>query len=180
MIGCDGMIALARGLKLNNTLKFLSLKYCGIQDKGGHALCEVLSFARTALECLDLEGNPLGGKGLYHISSGLKINSTLQKLTLADICISRIPLDIVSIKLFGDAIGCHKALNEVNFSQNNIGESGGLELLNCVKGNNKIQTLLVDSCLLPSEIYSALSRKPVKKKHGKNMKKRKKKKPEKK
>lgn len=159
-LGCDGVVALSKGLKLNNTLKFLSLKFCGIGVRGGAALSDVLSFPRTAVESLDLEGNPLGGQGLEALSLGLKINNRLQKLSLADIHILPTTDDavLVSMQIFGDAIAHHKTLIEVNLLRNILGEAGGSELLKHVKTNSKIQSLLVEDTKLPPEIYVSLCR----------------------
>lgn len=155
-LGCDGMVALAKGLKLNCTLKFLSLKFCRIGVRGSAELSDVISFLRTAIESLDLEGNPLGGKGLEGLCPGLKRNSTLQKISLADIHI--FPTDILeSMQIFGDAIAHHKTLIEVNLLRNFIGKNGGNELLKHVKENSKIQTFLVEANL-PTDIYIPLSR----------------------
>jgi Ran GTPase-activating protein (RanGAP) involved in mRNA processing and transport len=124
-------------------------------------LSDVLSFPRTAVESLDLEGNPLGGQGLEALCLGLKINNSLQKLSLADIHI--LPTTdgavLVSImQIFGDAIAHHKTLIEVNLLRNILGEAGGSELLKHVKTNSKIQSLLVEDTQLPSEIYILLCR----------------------
>jgi Ran GTPase-activating protein (RanGAP) involved in mRNA processing and transport len=154
-LGSDGLVALSKGLKLNNTLKFLSLKFCGIGLRGGAALSDIIAFPRTAIESLDLEGNSLGGKGLEHFCPGLKSNNTLQKLSLADIHI--LPTDALSMQIFGDAIANHKTLTEVNLLRNILGETGGSELLKHLQGNSKIQSFLVDANL-PSDIYLSLCR----------------------
>lgn len=85
-IGNDGARALAQALCSGDTvaaLEFLSLKSCGIGEKGAERFAAVLSQNRT-LQQLRLCGNvKVGNNAVELISRGLKRNSTLWKLDLS-------------------------------------------------------------------------------------------------
>ncbi len=169
-LGSDGIVALAKGISSNSTLKKLSLRYCGIDEKGGEPLTQILIAPKIAIICLDLTGNRLGGKGLADISPGLKSNTVIQKLNLSDNNI--LSKDVDAIKLFSDAITQHKSLTEINLLYNILGVEGGMALVNGIEGNKAINSFIVDTSL-PSDIYSTLTRIPSKgsKKNSKKKKK---------
>lgn len=52
----DGVSGLAKGLKLNSTLQRLSLRFCGIDERGGKAISDILSFQKSSIKSIDLEG----------------------------------------------------------------------------------------------------------------------------
>jgi len=64
-IGDEGAKALAEALKVNATVKALSLQFCGIGDDGAAALAEALR-SNTSLKLLGLRGNldPRGNHGI--------------------------------------------------------------------------------------------------------------------
>lgn len=171
-LGSDGVVALAKGISSNSTLKKLSLRYCGIDEKGGEPLTQILIAPKIAIICLDLTGNRLGGKGLADMSNGLKANTVIQKLNLSDNHI--LAKDIDAIKLFSDAITQHKSLTEINLLYNILGVEGGLALVDAIEGNKTINSFIVDTSL-PSDIYSILTRIPSKGKGSKKKSKKKKK-----
>ena len=61
-IGDEGAKALAEALKVNETVKKLYLRSCGIGDDGAAAIAEALR-SNTSLEYLDLDDNGFGEQG---------------------------------------------------------------------------------------------------------------------
>ncbi|KAL5019458.1 hypothetical protein ScPMuIL_002350 [Solemya velum] len=65
----------------------LSLRHCGITDKGAEMLGHSLGSARktnTKLIALNLSGNQIGDAGMEHIANGLRMNRSLLSLSLAN------------------------------------------------------------------------------------------------
>ena len=172
-IGSNGLAGIAKGLCSNNTLKKLSLRYCGIDENSGKPLCQILSSPKIVIDSLDLTGNQLGGEGLCEMCPGIILNSKLQALNLSDNSIR--PKDVQELKQFSDAIKDHKSLTEINFLYNNIGVEGGLALLEGIEKNKLITSFIADTSL-PSDIYSVLNRVATKGKGKKKKAKKKKKK----
>ena len=75
-LGSDGCRALCQGLRTNATLKQLHLCYCGLDEDAGKPLGEVLSYAKTTLQKLHLQGNKMRGGGL----SGTVWKSNLRRV----------------------------------------------------------------------------------------------------
>ncbi len=172
-----GICALSRGLAMNSVLKNLSLRFCGIDEASGSSISNILSFPKSSLVLLDLEGNLLGGMGVANICCpALATNSTLQTLNLADN--NFIPDDdtIIALESFGNVLAANKWLTEINMLRNVIGIDGGVALLEGMGRNNTITTFKIDTTL-PSDIYNGLSRMPIssnkKNKGGKKKKKKK-------
>lgn len=164
----DGVAALCRGLATNSTLKKLSLKHCGIDEKGGGPIAKMLLFKRLGLISLDLTGNCLGAVGLADICVGLLDNSSLKTLRLAENSIGHAEEDMKSLKIFADVLSKNKSLIAVDLLHNRIGSAGGSILLPSVQGSAQITEFRVDSNM-DDEIYYSLykmsiSEKPVKKK----------------
>jgi Ran GTPase-activating protein (RanGAP) involved in mRNA processing and transport len=89
-LGNTGIANLCRGLRTNYTLYQLHLKFCGITAEGGAYIAEVLANARSQLQQLFLDGNKLGGGGLFQICRGLMVNTVLQKLSIRDIMLDQV------------------------------------------------------------------------------------------
>jgi Ran GTPase-activating protein (RanGAP) involved in mRNA processing and transport len=89
-LGNQGIANLCRGLRTNSTLYQLHVKFCGITAEGGQYIAEILSNARSQLQQLYLDGNKIGGTGLFHVCRGLMFNSVLQKLSIRDIMFDQV------------------------------------------------------------------------------------------
>jgi hypothetical protein len=76
-IGDEGVVALADGLRSNDSLRALNLGYCGISDEGAIALASLLSHG-SHLETLDLRENQIGEAGMKALANALKRNQSLQ------------------------------------------------------------------------------------------------------
>lgn len=65
LIGTKGLESLAIGLRTNDVLTKLSLKYCGIDEKGVRYLQDILANLSSKIRSIKIQGNPLGNKGIY-------------------------------------------------------------------------------------------------------------------
>lgn len=158
-LGSDGIKNLSRGLCTNSTLKKLSVKYCGIDQRGGDPLAEILLFPKVGLISLELGGNQLSGEGLLRICRGLAQNSSLTYFGLSDnqILGSR---DEKTLSAFASCIFKHPRLKEVNLLYNLLEEKGAVALLPAldVEDNPRIEKFLVDETNVPKELFQRLCR----------------------
>lgn len=60
LIGTAGLKALTLGLRTNNAIDKLSLKYCGIDGEGAKYIQEILANISTKLRSLKLQGTYIG------------------------------------------------------------------------------------------------------------------------
>lgn len=173
-LGAQGVAALCVGLRTNSSLKQLHLAYCQIDDAA--AIGEMLTYHQTKLSELNMQGNKLGGKGLFEICKGLSKNTALTTLSLADNGIGRsAEEDIPALSLLGTImLSPQNSLVHVDILYNRIGENGGEALLKAFDGPTpqKIKVFLLDSTL-PDHIFDRLCRIPGS--GGKKKKKKKKK-----
>ena len=65
------------------SVEYLSLKCCGIEDSFLSHLCLPLAENRTLLS-LDLSCNSVGDRGAEHLATALRLNRTLLSLSLAN------------------------------------------------------------------------------------------------
>jgi len=173
-LGSDGMKNLSRGLCTNSTLKKLSVKYCGIDQKGGDALAEILLFPKVGLLTLELGGNQLSAEGLHRICRGLAQNSSLTYFGISDNQIWG-PRDEKTLSTFAAYIAKHPQLKEVNLLYNLLEEKGALALLPALDtvDNPRIEKFLIDETYVPRELFQRLYRNkvPTKKKASQKKKK---------
>ena len=167
---CHGVTCLAKGLKLNSTLKKLSLNYCNIKKDGCNALKEILCFQRTSLESLHIDGNAIGIQGFEVLSKGLEACKTLKILSMAEVGL--IPSD--DITSCGLMLGNNKSLEVLDLSRNCIGDTNAEKLISLLQDNKRIKVLKVTSTL-SSSLYEKLSRSSIQSKGSKKSKKKKKK-----
>ncbi|KAL7437548.1 hypothetical protein ACHAXH_003179 [Discostella pseudostelligera] len=143
-LGSDGVEALCKGLKTNSTLKKLSLRYCGMDKRGGKAIADVLRFKKTALVFLDLSNNQLGGLGLFDMCDGLSENTSLKTLRLAENSIGQTDDDAKALEKFAGVLVRHVSIIAVDLLYNHIGTHGGSLLLPAVTDNTGIIEFKVD------------------------------------
>jgi hypothetical protein len=174
MLMSDGVAALCKGLSTNSSLKLLSLKHCGIDEKGGAPIAKMLKFKRLGLISLDLKGNSLASVGLIDICDGLEVNTSLKTFTLAGNSIGQSEDDMKALSLFADVLSQNTSLIAVDLLHNRIGDKGGSILLDAVKANEILTEFKVDSSDMDSELYNALYRVGAKKDKKKKASKKKK------
>lgn len=89
-LGDDGFSNLCKGIRTNVTLRQLHVQFCNITSQSGPSLAELLSHTDSALTVLNVTGNRLGGVGLTELCKGLRINSKLETIFLADNLIDQV------------------------------------------------------------------------------------------
>lgn len=144
-LGNEGVINLCRGLRTNKTLKQLILEYCSITVFGAEALAGLLANQESAVEVLKLGGNRLAGEGLQALCAGLKGNTKLTTLSLADNALEFCPEVEEGLTLFKDCLlEATSAITSVDLMYNRIGSDGARILLPAVEGNKKIDVFRID------------------------------------
>lgn len=157
----DGVAALCKGLATNSTLKRLSLRHCEIDEKGGKPIANMLMFKKLGLISIDLTGNRLDAAGLVDICDGLRNNTSLKTIRLAENSIGQSEEDLAALKIFADVLSINQSLIAVDLLHNKIGSAGGNVLLDSIKGNSRITEFKVDS-EMDVELYNALFKMSVK------------------
>ena len=166
-LGSDGCKALCQGLRTNATLKQLHLCYCGLDEDAGKPLGEVLSYAKTTLQKLHLQGNKMRGGGLSGILSGMDNNNKLEYLSLADNAIAATDEDLEALEQLAGVMQRETSLlSQVDLLHNRIGEKGANTMLAAFNGGElegskgppgKVQMLTVDNSL-PDQLFNTLGR----------------------
>ena len=164
-LGSDGCRALCQGLRTNATLKQLHLCYCGLDEDAGAPLGEVLSYAKTTLQKLHLQGNiGMRGGGLSGILSGMDNNNKLEYLSLADNAIAATDEDLEALEQLAGVMQRETSLlSQVDLLHNRIGEKGANTMLAAFNGGElegskgppgKVQMLTVDNSLPDHQLFN--------------------------
>ena len=166
-LGSNGCAALCQGLRTNETLKQLHLSYCSLDEAAGKPLGEVLSYRKSTLQKLILQGNKMRGGGLLGILSGMAENTKLEFLSMADNAIASTDEDLEALEALAQVMTRETCLlASVDLLYNRIGEKGGNCLLAAFNGGElegskgppgKVKGLLVDSTL-PQQLFETLAR----------------------
>ena len=82
--GSKGCNALMQGLKMNENIKELSLKFCSLDQDCARGIMEMLIFSKSKLEQLYLNGNNLRNEGTIKVLRGVSAAKELKKIHLAD------------------------------------------------------------------------------------------------
>lgn len=83
-ITSEGVRFLGEGLRQHSALDKLSLKYCGIDEKGIRPIQEILANINSQLRSLKLQGNPIGNEGMHQLLRAVECSESLQKINVAD------------------------------------------------------------------------------------------------
>ena len=89
-LGDEGLGNLCKGIRTNVTLRQLHVQFCNITSQSGSALAELLANTGSGLTVLNVTGNRLGGLGLSELCKGLRTNSKLETIFLADNLIDQV------------------------------------------------------------------------------------------
>ena len=115
-----------------------------IGAKGAKHLKELLLTDGSMLQFLDVSGNFIGDKGMYQISLGLKKNTRIEVLNLAQNGISSFGIDFMQEALIQNE---ENNLVELNISNNKFGILGVSYLKRYLTHDNcKLTSLEVSSC----------------------------------
>lgn len=93
--GNEGLSNLMRYIETNKLLKYLSLAYCGIDEKGVTTMDKFLR-ETTTLETLILQGNPLKNPGILDLISILYNNSSIEEINLNNVHFGNDPDGVIS------------------------------------------------------------------------------------
>jgi len=94
-LGDDGLSNLCKGIRTNVTLRQLHVQFCNITSQSGPALADLLANTDSGLTVLNVTGNRLGGLGLSELCKGLRINSKLETIFLADNLIDQVSCSLM-------------------------------------------------------------------------------------
>lgn len=132
-IGDEGATILSVGVSWNPTLATLSLKYCNIGEEGGVAIGSLIIAKSLSLTDLDLQGNPLGNRGLAAIGEGIKGAQKLVKLNLSATS-NGVPMDFNSVEKIAEGVMENKdTLTDINLHLNAVADNGAQKLLELVQ-----------------------------------------------
>jgi Ran GTPase-activating protein (RanGAP) involved in mRNA processing and transport len=150
-IGPQGACRLAEALIRNDNLSKLCLKGNGIGGKGGRAIFRAVKEKRS-LKHLDLSDNDLGDETVSVFANVLLENKS--GLTAIDLSGN----DIRSPGACQIALGLknNKTLSHLNLSENNIDDSGGIELASVLMGGCHLCCIGVHGNQLSREIIGFL------------------------
>ena len=152
-LGDEGTIHLVNGLKTNHKVKHLDLRGNNIRSDGSTALSQMLKLNST-LESLSLEWNCIGiwETGTQAIADALANNHTLQEIDLRNNKIG--PQGIQSLAL---ALKHNTTLKRLDLRWNNAGIVGGRAIVECLKWNNTIIELDLTGNEIPEDILTSIA-----------------------
>ena len=82
--GNEGLSNLLTYLPLNGTLTYLSLAYCGIDEKGIQYFSDLITKS-PSLEKLILMGNPIKDEGVQNLCSFLQVNTNIEEVNINNV-----------------------------------------------------------------------------------------------
>ena len=82
--GNEGLSNLLTYLPLNGTLTYLSLAYCGIDEKGIQYFSDLITKS-PSLEKLILMGNPIKDEGVLNLCSFLQVNTNIEEVNINNV-----------------------------------------------------------------------------------------------
>jgi hypothetical protein len=184
----EGLSSLIYGLRSNQCIEYLSLRFCKLEGAMfGATICDLLSNEKTKLNTLNLEGNALKAKGLSVLSRSLRKNKTLTSLDLSD---NGIDIDYESaaflafshgLESLANAIERNQTLRSLNFRFNTLGKEGVkilIPVLSKAHADSRLNKTLKKcfvSSILDKDDFAMLNRnEPLKKGGGKKKGKKKK------
>ena len=136
----SGVFCVAKGLCHNTGLERLSLRGCGMTEKGAKSLAEMLMENRT-LQSLNISYNELGDGGIAHVSNSLTVNSTLQELD-----IKSCNLTVDGFTVLVHSLSTNSSLSDLYLSGNTISDLGTHHIANLLKHNQGLKTIELRQC----------------------------------
>ncbi|GMH36328.1 hypothetical protein BSKO_04196 [Bryopsis sp. KO-2023] len=176
-LGDAGVEVLAAGLERAASLKSVSLAYCGIGPAGALRIAATMTGGQAPkYEALNLQGNPLGGKGLENLCEGVKLCPSLKSLNLSSIGVT--DAEKAGVEALVKALAVNASIIDVDFSSNDIGDRGCdlfVPLLAVAKHIKVLRLTPRVSRSLGKDIYDSVKLNSAKKSTGKKGTKKKKK-----
>jgi hypothetical protein len=142
-ITSNGSSILAKALDHNTTLKFLSLAYNDLSDKGVQDLAKILARNNSKLETLSLHETGITDQSVRHLANMLKKNTTLIRLYLG-----RNKISNQSMHFLTDALTHHnQTLKILDLSQNELITDLSMDYLTeMLESNISLETLWINNC----------------------------------
>ena len=100
----EDVTSLAAALKVNKTIGELTLRNCGLGDKGAKVIAEVLKVNKSIIY-LNLIYNKIGNKGAKALAEALEVNKTIANLNLM-----YNEVDIEGVKVIAKALKINKSI----------------------------------------------------------------------
>ena len=142
-IGPVGAQHLAQALRVNTSVKTLTLSSNHLQDKGAMALAEMLGrygsgMVNTTLEHIDLSNGRIGPAGAQCLAQALHINTSVKTLKL-----SGNTLHNEGVMALAEVLGAvnNTTLEHVNLNYCGINPRGAKHLAQALRVNNSVKTL---------------------------------------
>uniref|UniRef100_UPI00358F1064 NACHT, LRR and PYD domains-containing protein 12-like n=1 Tax=Myxine glutinosa TaxID=7769 RepID=UPI00358F1064 len=142
-IGDEGLEGLMEGLKSQTKLRVLGLVMCNLSTNCGPVLRDLKNIIN--LEDLELSSNPIGDEGLEGLMEGLKSQTKLRTL-----CLRVCNLSTKSGPILRDLKNIIN-LEELELSQNPIGDEGLEGLMEGLKSPKKLRILGLWGCNLSTK-----------------------------
>lgn len=131
------MACLANVLKVNTSLKQLSIRVCVIGRDGARFMAEMLKM-NSGLTSLSLAANAIPAAGSAFLADALKVNRSLTTLDL-----SHNQIDSNGLALLADALKINPCLTSVNLAFNIFGTAGRIALREALACNKTLRTIVI-------------------------------------
>ena len=136
----DGLIAIARALKKNQTLEELDLTHCLCLPPVIEEMADSLRI-NSSLRTLHLPNNNLKDPELLKFADALRVNSTLRFLNLAE----NLAKD-AGVIAFAESLKFNATLTALHLESGNLATSYGVaKLAELLQGNTSLRSLRFDS-----------------------------------
>lgn len=141
IISIDSVVALTSPVRIHDTLTYLSLRYCGLNDLSISTLCESFKFNKS-IETIDLEGNSITSEGAHALALVIDANTPLKSLTLKENQLGEEGITSLAIVL---GSGTNTNLQHLDLANNKINAKGAIEYANALKDTKMTEILLDDN-----------------------------------
>lgn len=134
-LGSEGVKALAKVLKENQTIISIDISGNNIGSEGAKALANILKENQT-LTSIELRNNNIGHEGIKAIAEALKANQTITSIDL-----SWNHMDLEDIKTLAEALKVNKTVTSINLENIRLGVEGVKVLAEVLKVNKTITSI---------------------------------------
>mmetsp|Transcript_35596 Transcript_35596/g.86147 ORF Transcript_35596/g.86147 Transcript_35596/m.86147 type:complete len:522 (+) Transcript_35596:116-1681(+) len=142
----------AMSVRLSSNLSYIQLTDVNLEQHGMAFLLKNLSFA--PLIHLDLSQNKVlsTDEGVDLLVDCMETLSKLQKLKLSDCGFTTVG----AMENICDGLSVHRALVDVDLSQNGFGDKGGQLLIKMLSQNHEIKKLNLEGCLVSKKVLKGI------------------------
>lgn len=146
---------MANSLKTNGTVEHIDLRGNNIRSDGATSIAQLLK-VNTSIQTISLEWNCIGiwETGIQSLADALSVNRTLVELDLRNNKIG--PQGIRSLSI---ALKHNTSLKRIDLRWNNAGIIGGRALVDMLKWNETVNELDLNGNEIPDDISKAICKK---------------------